>query len=139
MPSIRATATATPRGSSGQFIQSRITPAIRAAVQAATQLVLEEAQSIVPVDTGELRDSGRMDVRDGDKTVIGTVEFTADHSAYVEWGTGIAGASSAGAGKGPYSPTWPGMVAQPYLRPALDTARSAIKEVFASQISAAMK
>jgi hypothetical protein len=59
------------------------------------------------------------------------VQATSPHAAYVEFGTGQRGAASAGAGNGPYSETWPGMPAQPYLRPALDTARPAILGAFA--------
>jgi len=139
MPTIRATATATPRGSAGQFIAARIAPAVRAAVEASGKAVLEEAKRIVPVDTGELRDSGYTTVRETDKTIVADVGFSANHAAYVEYGTGRAGAASAGAGAGPYSPTWPGMPAQPYLRPALDTTRETIRELFASQIALAMR
>jgi hypothetical protein len=49
----------------------------------------------------------------------------------VEFGTGRRGASSAGAGPYSYDPNWPGMVAQPYMRPALDTARPQILAAFA--------
>lgn len=139
MPTIRATAILTQRGSFGQFITNRIVPALRAAVETAGKGVLEEAQRIVPVDTGELRDSGYVNVRETDKTVVADVGFSADHAGYVEYGTGRAGAASAGAGPYPYSPTWPGMPARPYLRPALDTMRDTIREEMASQIALAMR
>ncbi len=140
MPTIRATATATPRSSaSGQFISSRVTPAVRAAVTAFANLVLQEAQAIVPVDTGTLRDSGSVVVQDTPKTVVGHVVFSAPYAAYVEYGTGRRGAESAGAGPYPYTLSWPGMSARPYLRPALDTARQAGMELFNSQIAAAMR
>lgn len=136
---IQAKATATPRGSGGQFIAARITPAIKAAVQVASQAVLEAAQAIVPVDTGELRDSGSVVVEETDKTVVGRIVFSSDHAGYVEFGTGIRGASSPGAGPYPYSPNWHGMPARPYLRPALDSTRDSVREIFASQIALAMK
>lgn len=136
---IRATATYTPRSNSGQFISSRVTPAIRAGVEAFAGLVLQEAQSIVPVDTGKLRDSGSIVTEQLEKTVRSQVVFSADHAGYVEFGTGIRGESSPGAGPYPYSPTWPGMAARPYLRPALDTAREAGMMLFRSQVAAEIK
>ena len=139
MSFIRATATSTFRSNTGQFIAGTITPAVRAGVEAFANLVLQEAQAIVPVDTGELRDSGSVVVDEGDKRVVAHVVFSANHAGFVEFGTGRRGAESAGAGPYSYSPTWPGMASQPYLRPALDTAREAGKALFASQVAAEMK
>lgn len=93
----------------------------------------------MPVDTGELRDSGSVVVEEQDRRVVAHVVFSAGHAGYVEFGTGLAGSSSAGAGPYSYSPTWPGMAAQPYLRPALDIAREAGLSLFRSQVSAEMK
>lgn len=59
--------------------------------------ILEIATPNVPVDTGELRDSGQV-IRNGDSILSG---FSADHAEYVEYGTSR-------------------MAAQPYLRPAGD-------------------
>ena len=139
MSFIHATATSTFRSGTGQFIAGKITPAVRAGVEAFGNLVLQEAQAIVPVDTGELRDSGSVTVEEGDKRVVAHVVFSAPHAAFVEFGTGQRGAGSPGAGPYSYSPTWPGMAAQPYLRPALDTAREAGKELFRSQVAAAFQ
>lgn len=139
MSFIRATATSTFRGSSGQFVAGRLTPAVRAGVEAFANLVLSEAQAIVPVDTGELRDSGSVVVEEQGKRVVASVVFSAGHAGYVEFGTGVRGAESAGAGPYSYNPSWLGMAAQPYLRPALDTAREAGKALFASQVAAEMK
>ncbi len=139
MSFIHATATSTFRGNLGQFVAGRITPAVRAGVEAFGNLVLEEAKAIVPVDTGELRDSGSVVMEESGKRVTAHVVFSAPHSAFVEFGTGAAGASSAGSGPYSYNMQWPGMRAQPYLRPALDTARDAGKALFASQVAAEMK
>lgn len=110
----------------------KIVPAMVAAVTEACGAVANEAEAIVPVDTGELRASiGVGPVALEGNAVTGTVEATAPYAAYVEYGTGIRGAASAGAGPGPYSGSWPGMPAQPYLRPSLDTARPDIIEAFA--------
>ena len=102
---------------------SRVVPAVIEATTDVAQIVLLEAQALCPVDTGFLRESGHVDVQDTGSSAVGTVAFDAFYAAYVEYGTGQRGAASAGAGPYPYSPTWPGMPAQPFLRPALDIVR----------------
>ena len=125
-----------PRLSTGQFIDAKITPGVIAAVEASDAMVLQEAQAIVPVRSGELLASGKvLPVEQKGSTVVGGVAFTAHHAAYVEFGTGIRGAAGPGSGPYPYSTTWPGMSPQPYLRPALDTAREAIRGLFRSQVA----
>lgn len=89
-------------------------------VEDAVSLVYRKADAMVPVDKGDLRGSASNEVVDSGSVVTGTVAYESDHAAFVEFGTGIRGASSPGAGPYPYNPTWPGMSAQPYLRPALD-------------------
>ncbi len=131
---IRATAQFTPRNDIGRFIAERITPAVRQATLDAGQIVLSEAQDVVPVDTGALRNSGQVTVRETDTSIIADVAFTEPYAAYVEFGTGIRGSQSPGAGPYPYNPAWPGMAAQPYLRPALDTARPEMLGEFALRL-----
>lgn len=112
----------------------KLVPRIVNAIEESQEAVVSEAQTICPVDTGELVASiatGPIEVKG--TVVTGTVEATAPYAAYVEWGTGIRGAASLGAGPGPYSPSWPGMASQPYMRPALDTAQPAIRAAFAKQ------
>lgn len=138
--SLKAKATYTPRGSGGQFIAARVTPGVIASVRAAQGLIVQEAKNNAPVRTGTLRDSiAASEPEETGKTVVGRVGVGVSYGAFVEYGTGIAGAASAGAGEGPYSPTWPGMEARPFLRPALDTTRGAVKEIFASNLSIALK
>lgn len=138
--SLKARVQYTPRSSAGQFIAATITPGVIASVKAAQGLIVQEAQSMCPVRTGALRESiAAVEPDDSGKTVTGAVEATAPYAGYVEFGTGIRGAASPGAGPYPYSPTWPGMEAQPFLRPALDSTREAVKEVFASNLSIALK
>jgi len=60
------------------------------------------AQSLVPVDTGFLRDSIEMAVEGGTTTANAEIGATARYGGFVEYGTS----------------TTP---AQPYMRPALDT------------------
>ena len=130
-----AKSTFTPRNDLGQFIQTNVTPGVRASTSAAGALIRDTAKELCPVRTGELRDSIDMTVEDTGKTVRAVVEASAAHADYVEFGTGRRGAESPGAGAGPYSPTWPGMPAQPYMRPALDQSREAILELYRGNIS----
>ena len=129
-----------PRGDLGRFIEAKLKPGIAASVAEAQGLIVEEAQRLCPVRTGALRDSIHAeDTQETGKTVVGNVVADAPYAAYVEFGTGIRGASSEGAGKGPYSPTWPGMEAQPFLRPALDATREAVRETFHSNLSVSLQ
>lgn len=140
MGMITARATYTPRGSGGQFIAAKITPAIIKSVAAAQGLIVQEARSLCPVRTGQLRDSiAAAEPEDTGKTVVGQVYASEPHAAFVEYGTGQRGAASAGAGKGPYSASWHGMAAQPFLRPALDSTREAVKGIFNSNLSIALR
>src|SRR5262249_3662358 len=120
---LHGTAQYTPRMSTGQFIATKITPAVIEATREIGEIALLEAQAIVPVDTGELQASGRVVMRTTEKGAGAEIGFTANHAAYVEYGTGILGSISTGAGPYPYDPNWHGMRAQPYLRPALEVAR----------------
>ena len=119
--------------------QAAFETAARLSVEQSAEIVLEEAEAIVPVDTGELRESGHVELLQGGPQPSAAVVFDEPYAAYLEYGTGIRGAASPGAGDGPYDPNWPGMVAQPYLRPALDTARPAIVEVFRDNAALAAK
>ncbi len=71
-------------------------------LEAGAVIILSEAQSNCPVDTGFLQSTGFMQVT-GEDIEIG---FGAEYASYVEFGT--------------YK-----MAAQPFLRPALDNAEAA--------------
>jgi hypothetical protein len=109
--------------------------AVSAGVARASVIIAEEAQGIVHVRSGELRDSiqAQEPVIDGNTA---TAEVTAgtDHNFYVEYGTGKRGEASPGAGPGPYDPNWPGMDALPYMRPPLDTRRDDVFSVIAEEV-----
>ena len=139
--SLKAKVQFAPRGDLGRFIETKITPGVIASVKAAQGLIVQEAKALCPVgETGDLRDSiGPEDPEETGKSVVGAVTASAPYAGYVEYGTGIRGSKSEGAGPYPYSPTWPGMEAQPFLRPALDTTREAVKELFASNLSISLK
>ncbi len=132
---LSARAQFTPRGDLGRFVEAYITPGVVASVTAACKLIEDEAKRLCPVDTGALQASIETNVDDSGKTVVGTVGTDVDYAAYVEFGTGIRGAASAGAGEGPYSSTWAGMVAQPFMRPAVDNNRGAVLDLFRSNVS----
>lgn len=114
-------------------LEEKLVPRIKAAVDAGAGAVKAEALSIVPVDTGALRDSIKHTVDWEAHKVNGYIEAGMPYAAYVEFGTGQRGAASPGAGPYAYSETWPGMPAQPYLRPSLDTARPEILGAFREQ------
>lgn len=119
--------------------QTAFEQAARLSVEQGAYAVLETAESIVPVDTGELRDSGSVELIEGGVRPSAAVVFDSEHAAYVEYGTGDRGAASPGAGDGPYTPGWPGMAAEPYLRPSLDIERPHIVEIFRDNTALAAK
>jgi HK97 gp10 family phage protein len=130
MSLIAATATFTP-GDVRHVLDLYVQVKLFTAVGKAQSLVAEEARGYCPVDTGSLRDSIREEqIADDGKRVSGDVSANMPYSAFVEFGTGRRGAESAGAGPFHYTMSWPGMVAQPYLRPALDSARDKVMEQF---------
>lgn len=113
-----------------RLMQTQV-PKMVAAIEQGCEAVVTEAEAIVPVDTGELRESIHVaSVSLIGTTVQGSVVADAPHAAYVEYGTGFRGQASAGAGVGPYSESWPGQAAQPYMRPALDSSRGEILAAF---------
>jgi len=122
----------------------------RLSVEQGAAVVLAEAKSIVPVDTSELSDSGHIEIEVDGPMATGFVIFDAPHAQFVEYGTGLRGM-----GTYPYDlPTegvpitggwvydykkqeWIGHAAQPYARPALDTARPAIAGIFRNNFASA--
>lgn len=102
------------------------------ALNNACLLVENEAKQRCPVGTGDLRNSITHEV-EGNEGVVGTNVF---YAPYVEYGTGIF--SSEGNGRQtPWSyqdakgewHTTVGQKPQPFLNPALDANRDAIKDV----------
>ncbi len=129
MALIRAHAQFTPGNVSGVVIQVR--SKLVAAAERAQAIVKEEAEALVPVDTGELRASIKaLPAVDDGNQIKAEVVADAPHAAYVEFGTGQRGVASSGAGPLSYRMDWPGMPAQPYMRPALDTARARVLQEF---------
>lgn len=121
----------------------------------ATALVHGQAKTLCPTDTGALRGSIHMEVKEQLKNVIGRVYTNVSYASYVEFGTGIKGNGSY-----PYKnktilsyrdTPWVytpdgekyfktyGQVAQPYMYPALHFHRKEIKEILGSNINASFK
>ena len=131
-------------------VLAKIRQAITISVEQSCGVVAAEAQSICPVDTGALRDSIQFGVEEEATAVVGFVEATAPYAAFVEYGTGLRGAGtypyelpSEGV---PYTGSWvydykrqnwQGHAAQPFMRPALDTARPEIRAIFGRNVAAA--
>lgn len=132
---LSARAQFTPRGDLGRFVDVQIAPGVKASVEAACKTIEGRAKELVPVDTGALRDSITTEVNETGKTVVGTVSSDLPYAVFTEYGTGRRGEASPGAGAGPYNPNWPGMPATPWLRPAVDENREAIKDLFRANIS----
>lgn len=131
---LRATAIYRPRGDGGRFVEALVSPAVKAAVVASCKLMETAAKALCPVDTGDLRDSITTEIDESGKTIIGRVGPHMPYDVYVEFGTGIAGAASPGAGAGPYNNSWPGMPAQPYMRPAYDENAPTVYEIFRGEL-----
>lgn len=133
--SLRATAVFKPRGDLGRFVEASITPGVREGAEEWIQAVFDRSQALVAVDTGELKVSGEIiPTRETGKTIVCGMQYTAGHAAYVEYGTGIRGSSSAGAGDVSYSSSWPGMPAQPFVRPAYDEMKSQAPDMIRDKI-----
>ncbi len=131
---LRVSSTFRPRSDIGRFISAEITPAVRAGVQEVGDAILERSQALVPVDTGALKESGAVTLYEQGNVITAIVDYPIHYAGYVEFGTGIAGSSSPGAGPYPYNDSWPGMVAQPYLRPALDEVKPQAKDMIAGHV-----
>lgn len=132
---------------------------VKGSMTKATELVQATAVNLAPVDTGMLRESIHMDVKETDKEVVGTVYTNCEYAPYVEFGTGIMGDGSY-----PYDaselgfqlvysdkPFWrykdkngnwhtsKGQVAQPFMYPAIAQNKTAIKLLLDNQVKTILK
>lgn len=97
-------------------------------------MVETEAQTLAPVDTGEYREGIRKGpVTWSGQTVTGTVEATAPHSVYVEYGFGAMGAAGIWSGPFPYSEHLKGYAGFGTMRNALDLTHDAVISAIASK------
>lgn len=139
MNGVTATAIFRPRSDLGRFVEANVTPGVRAGVEQICAFIEAREKELAAVDTGEMRDSIRTEIEETGKTIVGRVGPHTDHDIFVEYGTGIRGAASAGAGEGPYNPNWMGMPAQPFCRPALDEARTKAVDIMAHNVGMGLK
>lgn len=84
----------------------------KVAEMAMASIILEDSQALVPVDTGELKNSGHIDDTNGVRVI-----YDAGHAMFVEFGT--------------YK-----MNAQPYIRPAIDNGQARIVRAAGGAIQA---
>ncbi len=120
----------------------QVLPAAAIGAGKAAQAVAKDARKLAPVDTGELREKIRAtDPEIKGDTVEATVVAGAEHSVYVEYGTGIRGAESelpAGMPPATYRPDWAGQRAQPYMYPAFRQNRQKAQQIIADEIRKAV-
>ena len=123
----------------------------------ATQLVHGQAKALAPADTGLLRESIHMSVKNTGKELQGRVYTNVEYASYVEFGTGIKGN-----GTYPYqveglnleyrNKGWAyydedkgewiytkGQKAQPYMYPALKQNEKTIKAIFKQGVHTQLK
>lgn len=94
--------------------KNAVLAAVRKTVQRNGAELQTKAQRNAPVDTGNLKRSIRLQIRDNGLTA--EAEATADYASYVEWGTRF-------------------MKAQPFMRPAFNSQ----KEKFKNEIDRLMR
>lgn len=122
---------------------ARLIPKLTIAAEKSTLLVKTEAQALAPVASGDLRDSITGSIVWRGSSVIGTVQATAHHAAFVEFGTGLRGRGTypfalpsqgvpiTGSWIYDYKQQgWKGMTSQPYMRPALDNNGAQILQIY---------
>ena len=130
---------------------------LRSAMNEATKLVHGQAKTLVPADTGQLRESIHMQVKDTGKELQGRVYTNVEYAPYVAFGTGVTGN-----GTYPYqveglsleykNKGWAyydedkdewiytkGQVAQPYMYPALKTHEKTIKRILKNGVHTKLK
>ena len=102
-----------------------IEAALAAEVALAAREAMEDARETAPVGTGPRRERRLVDSFSWEAAGLrAEMKVVNPHAAYVEFGTGVRGAQSTGAGSGGwYDADWPGMAAQPYMQPAAQRAR----------------
>lgn len=106
----------------------------------ATKLVHGQAKMLAPVDTGNLAESIHQEVTIKADNVEGRVYTNVEYAPYVEFGTGNKGNGSypydVDGLELSYKEDWRGMVAQPYMYPALKEHEKYIKSLFKKDVKA---
>jgi HK97 gp10 family phage protein len=129
---LTATGTYRSYGTASQII-ARIAGGVEQGCINVAEIMLDTAKQLAPVRTGELRDSGHVEVEKESDVVTASMIFDAPHAQFQEFGTGIHGEGTY-PGELPESGVpitgswvydyrglnWPGFPAHPYARPAYD-------------------
>ncbi len=95
----------------GSWIQTNVTPKVRSAMVQASELVMDTAKSIVPVDTGRLRDSIDYQITEDAEQITSIISPHTEYAAFVEFGTSRQSPS-------------------PYMRPAWDMNQGQVFQIF---------
>jgi hypothetical protein len=117
---------------------SKIATGAQQGVMDAANAGFSISTSIVPRDTGALADS--ITIKNGSDASSAWAAWGPDifYMFYVEFGTGRRGQESPLHGPGPYKESWPGMVPEPYMRPALDELAGSYLDIVATAIRSAL-
>ncbi|MBQ4090411.1 MAG: HK97 gp10 family phage protein [Clostridia bacterium] len=114
--------------------------ALEREISEAARECMEDARENAPVGTGPRKEARLVDSFSYEaRGLTAEAKVVNPHAAYVEFGTGVRGAQSAGvAPGGRYDGDWPGMAAQPYMYPAAQRARNGFAErMMAAAVDAA--
>lgn len=116
---------------------------ITKALGKATKKVQGDAKDLTPVDTGNLRNKIYTRIHEKEGTITGEVYTNVEYAPYVEFGTGQRGKESDIGSKKEfdisYREDWAGMVAQPYMYPAMKQNEEYIKETIKGAIKMEIK
>lgn len=97
----------------GSWIEANVTPKVKNAGERSAILLMDTAKSIVPVDTGRLRDSIDYQVTEDAQQITWIISPHTEYAEFVELGT--------------YR-----QAAQPYMRPAWDENQAQVFQIFNS-------
>lgn len=105
---------------------------VKEAMNKSTAIVLSSAKKNVPVDTGNLRNSIKTEIKSSKNEIKGIIYTEKEYAPYVEFGTGERGIDSNKNEKinVAYSLGWKGQAAQPFMYPALKRNEKKIKSIF---------
>jgi len=107
-------------------VKDRVGDYVASSLFSISELMKTTAVMLCPValeDGGRLRQSIETFVDIGHESSEGGIGTSVHYAAYNEFGTGLRGSQDSGGYPEPdgltYNLSWPGMAAQPFLRPAL--------------------
>lgn len=124
-------------------ISVRQETAVKQAVNQSVAIVEGEAKSLAPVDTNTLRGSIKsIPSKKRGNEITGGVSTSTEYAPYVEFGTGVRGASSTHPAKAKLGISYggrPGQKAQPFMYPALRQNKNKIKQLIKNAVKSASR